>query len=116
MSCGFPFLFQLQHQRRQRAHIVGRVALVDGQLYENRRDPKLTEEGQTYLENIDRYGAGRLRRLVNYNKESAPVRLWCELENKFWFFMTKVFRHYIWKPKVRALLEEARIKTEKGEC
>ena len=23
------------------------------QLYENRRDPKLTEEGQTYLENID---------------------------------------------------------------
>ncbi len=33
------------------------------QLYENRRDPKLTEEGQTYLENIDRYGAGRLRRL-----------------------------------------------------
>ena len=86
------------------------------QLYENRRDPKLTEEGQTYLENIDRYGAGRLRRLVNYNKESAPVRLWCELENKFWFFMTKVFRHYIWKPKVRALLEEARIKTEKGEC
>ena len=48
--------------------------------------------------------------------ESAPVRLWCELENKFWFFMTKVFRHYIWQPKVRALLEEARIKTEKGEC
>ena len=32
------------------------------QLYENRRDPKLTAEGQTYLENIDRYGAGRLRR------------------------------------------------------
>ena len=85
-------------------------------LYENRRDPKLTEEGQTYLENIDRYGAGRLRRLVNYNKESAPVRLWCELENKFWFFITKVCRHFIWKPKVRALLEEARIKTEKGEC
>ena len=53
---------------------------------------------------------------MNYNKESAPVRLWCELENKFWFFMTKVCRHYIWKPKVRALLEEARIKTEKGEC
>ena len=86
------------------------------QLYENRRDPKLTEEGQTYLENIDRYGAGRLRRLVNYNKESAPVRLWCEVENKFWFFITKVCRHFIWKPKVRALLEEARIKTEKGEC
>ena len=30
--------------------------------------------------------------------------------------MTKVFRHYIWKPKVRALLEEARIKTEKGSA
>jgi hypothetical protein len=34
------------------------------------------------------------------------------VENKFWFFMTKVFRHFIWKPKVRALLEEARIKLE----
>ena len=44
------------------------------------------------------------------------MRLWCEVENRFWFFITKVCRHYIWKPKVRALLEEARIKTEKGEC
>ena len=47
------------------------------QLYENRRDPKLTEEGQTYLENIDRYGAGRLRRFVKFNKDSAPLSLWC---------------------------------------
>ncbi|MFR6368454.1 MAG: hypothetical protein ACLUOA_06150 [Gemmiger formicilis] len=68
------------------------------------------------MENLHTYHADRLRRIVNYNNESALSRLWCELENKFWFFMTKVFRHYIWKPKVRALLEEARIKTEKGEC
>ena len=58
------------------------------------------------------YHAGRLCRLVNYSCEALPARLWCELENKFWFFMTKVFRHFIWKPKVRALLEEARIKLE----
>ena len=86
------------------------------QLYENRRDPKLTEEGQTYLENIDRYGAGRLRRLVNYNKESAPVRLWCELENKFWFFITKVCRHFIWKPKVRPCWKRHVSKPKKGSA
>ena len=68
------------------------------------------------MENLHTYHADRLRRIVNYNNESALSRLWCEVENPVWFFMTKVFRHYIWKPKVRALLEEARIKTEKGEC
>lgn len=86
------------------------------QLFENRRDPKLTEEAKTYLPNIDRYRAGRLRRIVNYNNENALSRLWCEIENPFWFFVTKVCRHYIWKPHVRALLEEARAKTKKGEC
>ena len=86
------------------------------QLFENRRDPKLTEEAKTYLPNIDRYRAGRLRRIVNYNNENALSHLWCEIENPFWFFVTKVCRHYIWKPHVRALLEEARAKTEKGEC
>lgn len=85
-------------------------------LYKARKDPRLTQDAQTYMENLHTYHADRLRRIVNYNNESALSRLWCEVENPVWFFMTKVFRHYIWKPKVRALLEEARIKTEKGEC
>ena len=55
-------------------------------------------------------------RQVNIVPGNGVASLWCELENKFWFFITKVCRHFIWKPKVRALLEEARIKTEKGEC
>ena len=82
------------------------------QLFDNRKDPKLTEEAQTYKENIRACHAGRLRRIVNYNNESALARLWCEIENPIWFFITKVCRHFIWKPKVRALLEEARIKLE----
>ncbi len=43
--------------------------------------PKLTEEAKTYLPNIDRYRAGRLRHIVNYNNENALSRLWCEIEN-----------------------------------
>ena len=82
------------------------------QLYENRKDPQLAQEAKLFLEHFRNYHAGRLCRLVNYSCEALPARLWCEVENKFWFFMTKVFRHFIWKPKVRALLEEARIKLE----
>ena len=74
----------------------------------------MTKEAQTYMENIRTYHAGRLRRIVNYNNESWPVRLWCEIENPVWFFITKVCRHFIWKPKVRALLEEARKKQEQA--
>lgn len=85
-------------------------------LFKNRRDPQLTKDAQTYMENIRTYRADRLRRIVNYNNESAVSRLWCDIENPLWFFITKIHRHFIWKPKVRALLEEARVKTEKGEC
>lgn len=80
------------------------------QLYQNRRDPQLTAEAQLFLPRFRQYHAGRVIRLVNYNNEPLPQRLWCEIENRFWFFVTRVCRHYIWKPKVRALLEEARIK------
>lgn len=79
-----------------------------GELFAARKNPALTREGAAYLENIHTYHAGRLRRIVNYNNESLPARLWCEIENPVWFFLTKVARHVIWKPKVRALLEEAR--------
>lgn len=82
------------------------------QLYAHRKDPQLADEAAIFIEHFRSFGAGRLCRLVNYSREALPVRLWCEVENKFWFFMTKVFRHFIWKPKVRALLEEARIKLE----
>ena len=82
------------------------------ELYNARKDPALAEEAQIFMPRFRNYHAGRLCRLVNYSCESLPLRLWCEVENKFWFFMTKVFRHYIWKPKVRALLEEARVKLE----
>ena len=85
-------------------------------LFKNRRNPQLTKDAQTYMENIRTYRADRLRRIVNYNNESAVSRLWCDIENPVWFFITKIHRHFIWKPKVRALLEEARVKTEKGEC
>lgn len=83
-------------------------------LFAARRDLQLTKEAQTYMENIHTYHAGRLRRIVNYNNENFLARLWCEIENPFWFFVTKVCRHVIWKPKVRALLEEARQKQEQG--
>ena len=82
------------------------------QLYAHRKDPQLADEAAIFLEHFRSFGAGRLCRLVNYSREALLARLWCEVENKFWFFMTKVFRHFIWKPKVRALLEEARIKLE----
>ncbi|HIX95248.1 MAG TPA: glycosyltransferase [Candidatus Gemmiger excrementipullorum] len=82
------------------------------QLFAARKDPQLTAQAQTYLENIRTYHAGRLRRIVNYNNENVLARLWCEVENPVWFFITKVYRHFIWKPKVRALLEEARQKQE----
>ena len=82
------------------------------ELYKARKDPQLAEEAQIFMPRFRSYHAGRLCRLVNYSREALPARLWCEVENKFWFFMTKVFRHFIWKPKVRALLEEARIKLE----
>ena len=82
------------------------------QLFQNRKDPQLAKEAQNYQENIRACHAGRVRRIVNYTNENALARLWCEIENPFWFFMTRVFRHFIWKPKVRALLEEARIKME----
>ena len=82
------------------------------QLFQNRKDPQLAKEAQNYQENIRACHAGRVRRIVNYTNENALARLWCEIENPFWFFMTRVFRHFIWKPKVRALLEEARIKLE----
>ena len=85
-------------------------------LFKNRRDPQLTKDAQTYMENIRTYRADRLRRIVNYNNESAVSRLWCDIENPVWFFITKIHRHFIWKPKVRALLEEARVKTEKEGC
>ena len=78
------------------------------ELYKARKDPQLAEEAQIFMPRFRSYHAGRLCRLVNYSREALPARLWCEVENKFWFFMTKVFRHFIWKPKVRALLEEAR--------
>ena len=68
------------------------------------------------MEKIRSYRADRLRRFVNYINERAVSRLWCDIENPVWFFITKIHRHFIWKPKVRALLEEARVKTEKGEC
>ena len=79
-----------------------------------RKGPPLTREAPTYIENIPTYQAGRLRRIVNYNNEPLPARLWCEIENPVWFFVTKVCRHFIWKPKVRALLEEARQKLEQN--
>ena len=82
------------------------------QLYQNRKDPKLAQEAKAYQENIRANHAGRLQRIVNYSSESAFARLWCDIENPLWFFVTKVCRHFIWKPKVRALLEEARIKLE----
>ena len=82
------------------------------ELYNARKNPALAEEAQIFMPRFRSYHAGRLCRLVNYSCESLPLRLWCEVENKFWFFMTKVFRHYIWKPKVRALLEEARDRLE----
>ena len=84
------------------------------QLFAARKEPQLTKEAQTYMENIRTYRAGRLRRIVNYNNESWPVRLWCEIENPAWFFITKVCRHFIWKPKVRAPLEDARKKQEQA--
>ena len=84
------------------------------QLFAARKNPRLAEEARTYMENIRTYHAGRLRRIVNYTNENVLARLWCEVENPFWFFVTKVCRHYIWKPKVRALLEEARKKQEQG--
>lgn len=83
-------------------------------LFAARRNPQLTEEAQTYMENIRAYHAGRLRRIVNYNREPLAARLWCEIENPVWFFAAKVCRHFIWKPKVRALLEEARRKQEQA--
>ena len=82
------------------------------QLFAARKDPQLTAQAQTYMENIHTYHAGRLRRIVNYTNENVFARLWCEVENPVWFFITKVCRHFIWKPKVRALLEEARQKQE----
>lgn len=82
------------------------------QLYAHRKDLQLAKEAAIFLEHFRSFGAGRLCRLVNYSQESLPLRLWCEVENKFWFFMTRIFRHYIWKPKVRALLEEARIRQQ----
>ena len=82
------------------------------QLFQNRRDPQLAQDAKAYQENIRQYHAGRLRRIVNYSTEGPLARLWCEIENRFWFFATKVCRHFIWKPHVRALLEEARIKLE----
>ena len=81
-----------------------------GQLFAARKNPQLAREAETYMENIRTYHAGRLRRIVNYTKESPAARLWCEIENPFWFFVTRVCRHFIWKPKVRALLEESRRK------
>lgn len=83
-------------------------------LFVDRKNPQLTTEAQTYMENIHTYHAGRLRRIVNYNNESALSKLWCELENPVWFFVAKVYRHCIWKPKVRALLEEVRQKQEQN--
>ena len=83
-------------------------------LYAARKDPQLTKEAQTYMENIHTYHAGRLRRIVNYNNENALSQLWCEVENPFWFFVTKVCRHYILKPKVRDLLDEARRNQEQN--
>ena len=83
-------------------------------LFAARKDPQLTREAQTYMENIHTYHAGRLRRIVNYNNEPLPVRLWCEIENPVWFFVTKVCRHFIWKLTVRAMLEEARQKLEQN--
>lgn len=84
------------------------------QLFAARKNPQLAKEAQTYMENIRTYHAGRLRRIVNYSSENVLIRLWCEIENAFWFFMTRVCRHFIWKPKVRALLEEARQKQEQN--
>ena len=84
------------------------------QLYAHRKDLQLAKEAAIFLEHFRSFGAGRLCRLVNYSQESLPLRLWCEVENKFWFFMTRIFRHYIWKPKVRALLEEARIRQQQA--
>ena len=55
-------------------------------LFAARRNPQLTEEAQTYMENIRAYHAGRLRRIVNYNREPLAARLWCEIENPVWFF------------------------------
>ena len=81
-------------------------------MFQNRKDPQLAKEAQNYQENIRACHAGRVRRIVNYTNENALARLWCEIENPFWFFMTRVFSHFIWKPKVRALLEEARVKLE----
>lgn len=82
------------------------------ELFAARRDPRLAEDGGAYAENLRRYHAGRLKRIVNYTRQSLPARLWCEIENPFWFFVTKVCRHFIWKPKVRALLEEARVRQQ----
>lgn len=98
--------------RRFRAAGLVRFLREHQSLFAARKDPRLTREAQTYMENIHTYHAGRLRRIVNYNNESLPARIWCEIENPVWFFLTKVCRHYIWKPKVRALLEEARQKQE----
>ena len=81
-----------------------------GQLYTNRKDPQLAAEAQLFLPQFRQYHAGRIIRLANYSREALPLRVWCEIENRFWFFVTKLCRHFIWKPKVRALLEEARIK------
>ena len=56
-----------------------------------------------------------MRRLVNYSRASRPAQLWCEVENKFWFFAAKVCRKLIWQPHVRALLEESRLWQEEGK-
>ena len=50
---------------------------------------------------------------LNYNNENALSRLWCEIENPVLVLCDEVCRHYIWKPHVRALLEEARAKNRK---
>ena len=75
-----------------------------------------TIRGELPLEvkDLEDHIEGLRTRIVNYNNETALARLWCELENPFWFFLTRVCRHYIWKPKVRALLEEARLKQEQN--
>lgn len=83
------------------------------QLFNNRKNPELAEQAKPYMDSIRTFHAGRLQRIVNYSNENAVLRLWCEIENPVWFFITKVCRHFIWKPKVRALLEEARVEMER---
>ena len=85
------------------------------QLYAARKDPALAEQGAAYAENLRRWHAGRVRRLVNYSRAGRPAQLLCEAENKFWFFVTKVCRKLIWQPQVRGLLEESRLWQEEGK-